>query len=105
MFESNMLGQVIATRLLIVDDRPETEVVISLGHPRKVDSENGDFVCPYQITGIGSNNVRYAVGMDTLQAIQFAIQMIAAEISAVNRELDGKLSWLEVGHKDLGLPL
>ena len=98
------LGQVIATRVLIVDDQPGIHIVISLGQPRKGDTEQGDYICPYQINGVGLAKVKYAVGMDTLQAIQFAIDMIGADVSAINRKLGGKLSWLEPGHKDLGLP-
>lgn len=104
MTESHTLGQVIATRVLTVDDDPGLEIVISLGQPRKADTEQGDYVCPYQVTGVGSAKVRYAVGMDTLQAIQFAIEMIGADVSSINRKLGGKLSWLEPGYKDLGLP-
>jgi len=76
----------------MVDDQPGIQIVISLGQPRRADTEQGDYFCPYQISGVGSAKVRYAVGMDTLQAIQFAIDMIGADVSAINRKLGGKLS-------------
>ena len=104
MTKLNALGQVIATRVLVVDDQPGFQIVISLGQPRRADTEQGDYVCEYQISGVGAGKVRCAVGMDTLQAIQFAIDMIGADVSSINRDLGGKLSWLEPGHKNLGLP-
>ncbi|HWB82995.1 MAG TPA: hypothetical protein VG675_02560 [Bryobacteraceae bacterium] len=82
------LGDVIAERLLRcgkAEGRVQ-RVVISLGRPLQF-PDSQDFFCPYQIVGIGDEKVRYAGGVDSLQAIQLAIDLIAAELSSAEEDL------------------
>jgi hypothetical protein len=63
----------------------------------------GDMSCHFQIVGLGSEHVRYAVGIDGLQAIISALQMVRADLEALQLELHGQLSWAAGAPGDLGL--
>ncbi|HYD46948.1 MAG TPA: hypothetical protein VEB21_01305 [Terriglobales bacterium] len=49
-----------------------------------------DWRCPYQIVGLGSRRVRYAYGVDSMQALQMALEAVAIEL----RPHRSQLSWL-----------
>jgi hypothetical protein len=64
--------------------------------------DSGDMYCPFQIVGIGSGRVKYAVGVDGFQAIALALRMIRADLEALQRELSGSWAWPGGGSDDLG---
>lgn len=96
------VGSVIATRQL--DLTTGGKVVVTIGKPEKVPDDDS-YYCPYQITGIKRDKVRYAAGIDAVQALQLAIQMIGADLHASEVARTGVLSW-DGGSKkgDFGFP-
>jgi len=63
-------------------------------------------LCPYQILGIGDERVRCAGGVDAVQALQLAMEMIGSELYfKLNRQHDGKLRWEAGKEGDLGFPV
>jgi len=63
-------------------------------------------LCPYQILGTGDEKVRYAGGVDAVQALQLAMEKIGAELYfKLDRQLGGKLRWEAGQQGDLGFPL
>ena len=87
------LGTVIAERRLRITGRPEADVRARLGQPLPLpDDPQDDYYCPYQITGLGDGKVRYAVGVDGLQALELAIRILPTELDAVRRQYPG-LGW------------
>lgn len=81
------LGLVIAERRLRDEDRPEREVWVRIGLPRvSPRGPQGDYICPYQISGVGDENVRYAVGVDSLQALELALLVLPSELVALLRQ-------------------
>jgi len=64
------LGEVIASRrLFVADEKARTlEVTVKLGKPKRFPG-SADYYCPYQITGLGNERVRYAGGVDAVQAL------------------------------------
>ena len=88
------LGQVIAERQLRDLDRPGVVVSIRLGLPCVFPDEprNGDHYCPYQITGAGDERVRYAGGVDSLQALELALLVLPSELKALQKTHPG-LRW------------
>ena len=79
-----------------------TRVRVSLGKPKPF-PDSADFYCPYRITGVGDEKIRYAGGVDSLQAIQLAFQIIRADLSCTVGEAF-KLTW-EAGENDADLGL
>jgi hypothetical protein len=67
--------------------------------------ESDDTYCPYQITGAGDQRVRYAAGVDAFQAIELALKMIGADLSNLNRGLNGRLCWECDQSGGLGFPV
>jgi hypothetical protein len=99
------IGEVIAVRKLLLrrGDIGKRTVVVKLGMPRQF-PDSTDYYAPFQITGIGSGKPKYAGGIDAFQAIQLALKMIGAYLSAATSESSADLSW-EGGDKgDLGFP-
>ncbi len=98
------IGEVIAERKLLLSKGGcvDRTVMVKLGMPRQFPDANG-YYTPFQVTGVGSEKVRYAGGVDAIQAIQLAIQMVGAYLSTLTNE-GSDLSW-EAGDKgDLGFP-
>lgn len=95
------VGTVIATRELFNSDGEA--VIVIIGKPENF-PDGDNCYCPYQITGIKRNKVRYAVGIDAVQALELALKMIGADLYTSDEAHAGNLSW-EAGEKgDLGFP-
>ena len=88
------LGSVIAERRLRVTGRPELDVRVRIGTPRPFpDAPHNDYYCPYQIVGLGSAKVRYAGGVDAIQALELALHILPTEQDALRQEYPG-LGWV-----------
>ena len=98
------VGEVIATRRLHLLDDETREIFVLIGKPRQF-PDSSDYYCPFQVTGIGSGKVKYAGGVDAIQAIQLAMGMIAAELDALNNANRGRLRWEGDERGGLGFPL
>jgi len=106
VIENFKLGEVIASRrLFVADEKARTlEVTVKLGKPKSFPGSS-DYYCPYQITGLGNERVRYAGGVDAVQAVQLAMQMIGADLYLVlNPTVGNRLRWEGNEHGDLGFP-
>ena len=95
------IGEVVALRKLLLSegDTANRTVIVKLGMPRQFPDATG-YYAPFQVTGVGSVNVRYAGGID---AIQLAMKMIGAYLSMLTNE-GGDLSWEGGDNGDLGFP-
>ena len=60
------VGQVLCSRELALADGRTVSVV--MGKPQRFPDGNDDYFCPFQITGIGSEQVSYGAGVDAFQA-------------------------------------
>lgn len=97
------LGEVIATRELQLRD-PSGSVLIEVGLPRS-GSDKRDWICPFRISGLGRGDIlRYAAGIDGMQAMMLAFDIIGSYIHTSQAFRHGRLFWLEQGNTDLGLP-
>jgi hypothetical protein len=97
---------VMATRRLQVLGEPWREVLAKLGRLQpSVDApESGEYFCPFQITGVGDERVRYAAGVDAFQAIDLTVRLIGAYLRRLNDEVGGKLRWERDANGGLGFP-
>ena len=94
------LGPVIAERRLRVTGRPELEVRIKIGVPRPYPDQR-DYYCPYQVAGIGTEKVKFAGGVDALQALELAVWTLPTELDALRQDYPG-LGWLDAPEGDYG---
>lgn len=94
------LGEVVAERRIegVASDGFHFEVVIRFGAPRPDPlSQNGDWVCPHQITGLGDDGIGAAYGVDSVQALLLSVYAVRLKLA----ESDGTLDWL--GMPEFGL--
>ena len=95
------LGEVIAERRLDWAGDAESEgVVVRIGKPVRDPDPEGDWLCPIQVAGLGDDTVHAAFGVDAVQALILAMQMIHIDLQAGQRRAGRTLQWLEQG--DLG---
>jgi len=101
--ELTNIGIAIASRDLTLDDKETVSILI--GKPEILPGSD-DWYCPHQAVGIGSGKVRYAIGVDSVQALVLSLSMLGAELYCSPEYEAGRLSW-ECGNVkgDLGLPV
>lgn len=93
--ESIELGDVIAERAF---ERPVgPPVVLRIGRPRP--HPEGDWICPFLFTGVNDGVVYEPGGVDAVQALELALQMIGILLPDVQKQYE--LTWH--GDRDLGL--
>ena len=94
---------VVATRLLkFRGPKGEAEIPIRLFAPEKTDG--GAWSCRYEVDWPHGQWVHAAHGVDSVQAIFLAMQMIGAEIYASEYHKSGKLVFDELG-RGYGFPI
>lgn len=79
-----------------------TKVTVTIGKPEKFPG-NDDYYCPYQIAGLGDGKVRYAGGIDGVQALLLTLEMIGADLYTSAEAQHGKLTWSD--ERALGFPV
>ena len=94
------VGVVIATREIDIDDN--RKVTVAIGMPQEF-PEGHDFYCPYQILGMGRENVRYGAGVDPVQALILTLQIIGTDLYTSDAFKAGRLRYL--GSRNLGFPV
>jgi hypothetical protein len=72
------LGPLLATRLLdaVYPDGSVTPVSIQLGTPAPHPDHVGDWSCPCRIQGLGTSDVWTLYGVDSLQALSQAVELL-----------------------------
>ena len=103
--ELKEIGELIAVRRLFVQeqDGSNREVLVKFGKPVPFPGSE-DYYCPFQIVGIGSERVRYAGGVDAVQAIQLVMVALGAELFHLNKHCKGRLHWEAGEVSDFGFP-
>lgn len=99
------LGDVMAVRELSLTESSTDHktVLVKLGMPRQFPDSSCYFV-PFQITGIGSEKVRYVGGVDAVQAIQLSMETIGIYLNKLNHDVGGGLKWEGGDAGDFGFP-
>ena len=100
MFE---LGEVLASRTLrfqTTSGRP-SEVTVTVGRPvLDPEAPYDDWLCPYQLRGVGDEVVRAVFGVDAMQALILALHTLPWELRALARAGSGTFPDRD---EDLGL--
>lgn len=95
-FKKAGLGHLIATRLLAEEKTPGLHVTVKIGEPRQLLAD--EWRCPFSIEGIVESGVRFAGGVDALQALILAISGVRHYLEQTGRHF----TWLG---DDNGVPL
>ena len=100
------LGEIIAVRELsmVEDGKADRKVEISIGKPH-LSPDSGGYLCPFQIAGIGREEIKYAAGIDAIQALQLVMVMVGATLQFLNDQSGGRLRWEGGSEGDLGFPI
>ena len=102
-FKLEEIGKVFGTRRLYLVDSPQTVFEVNIYEPRPF-ADGGGFYCPIQLIGNSENKVFYGGGLDSMQATDLSLKMLASFIDVLNRDLGGKLRWTDEDEK-LGFTL
>jgi hypothetical protein len=98
------VGQIIGSRSLTLDGESKVEVLVGL--PQKLSETEFEYFCPYQVTGLAFEGVRYAIGPDALKALQYTLERIGVELYTSVEAKTGRLVWnYGVVEGDLGFPV
>ena len=93
---------IIATRTLTLrEGKTSREVQICLHAPEE---SAADWICRFEIEWPEGKVERWGSGVDAVQALSSALQMIGAEIYTSHYHRTGKLEWLEAG-RGYGFPV
>jgi hypothetical protein len=89
----------IAERVLVAaSSSGSIEVKVRFGKP--MPDPKGDWACPFQIIGIGSEEILKIYGIDAVQALQLAMFSAGADLERFQKAV--KISFLD--DADLGFP-
>src|SRR5579862_1455768 len=94
------LGLVIAERRFVFyrrGKRPRS-FVVRIGRPRAwPEALHGDWMCTYQVMGLGDDKVRYVCGVDALQALLLTVHHLPVHLAARAKDEQGECRWLGSG--------
>jgi hypothetical protein len=105
IMDTESVGEIVATRnLYYLDDANQKRTVtVFIGKPQPANGSL-EYECPFQVIGIGNQQAKMARGHDSIQALQSALILAAANVNHLNDKLGRKLVW-EGGVKgELGFP-
>lgn len=97
------IGELFISRNLQLNDKNPTEVLIRIGKPQPF-PEEVDYYCPFQIIGLGDEEVDWSGGIDEIQALLLALEKVGSILNNSKEFKDGKLSWLGSDKGNLGFP-
>ncbi len=83
------IGRIVASRKLEIEGIPRQLVTVSVGVPRR--DSRGNWGCPLLVEGMGEPKVHAAGGMDSLQSLLQAIELIRLELEKTGR----RFFWLD----------
>jgi hypothetical protein len=93
---------IIATRSLILrGENRDVEIPIRVHAPERAEV---DWICRFEIEWPEGRAERWGAGVDAVQALLIALQMIGAQIYASRHHESGRLAWLEPG-RGYGFPV
>ena len=95
------VGEVIAERKLHLGGDEASRISILIGKPQPFDDGTG-FYCPYQITGIDTEKVRWVGGVDAVQALEETLSVILPSVLAELYMRYPGLQWEQESAGDFG---
>ena len=93
---NNPTLQAIAERTFALSGPDTRSVVARIGAPEPDPSHPTTFRCPFQVTGLSNDDVQYAPGGDSFQALNLAF-------AGIRRTIQTNASVLAAFHKDFSL--
>lgn len=101
------IGEVIAERKLVYIDEHGVErpALVQLGMPRESTEHDGYVECFYRITGLDYERGGSGIGVDSIDAIRSAMNLIAMDLDYVRGLMEGEIRWEAGEDSDLGFPM
>ena len=99
------IGEIIATRQLYYLDeyQQKKSVRVIVGKPEPA-PDSSEYQCLFQLIGAGGQHTQTARGHDSIQALQSALILVAANLNHLNDQLGRKLVWEGGTRGELGFP-
>jgi hypothetical protein len=89
------LGPVVASRTYR-DSKSGKTIRVRIGKPLRGDV---DWICPYHISGLGLRGTQRAYGIDSIQALEGALERVRATLEGCGRRLE----WFAGVNGDIGI--
>ena len=95
MTGDDSLGPLLASRVLdaVHPDGTVTPISVQLGMPGPHSDNVGDWSCPCRIQGLGDSDVWTLYGVDSLQAVSQAIELLRRVLADFAREERLTFTW------------
>lgn len=102
-----MSTAIVAKRRFLVTSSTgeETEARLEFGIPYSFSSTGEDFRCEFRVIGIGDEKTRYGDGVDSLQALQLAMNIASAYLEGLVHSQKLNIRWEAGKPGELGLPI
>ena len=102
---ADSVGEIFASRELYYLDQTNKKKAVNvlIGQPQPTADLSG-YECRFQVTGIGSQLIQTARGRDSIQALQAALILVAANLNHLNERFGRKLVWQGGFKGELGFP-
>jgi len=97
--DPNRIGETYIERGLELDGGDTVMVVVGKSYPHP----EGDFACAWQVRGLSDGRFDRPTGVDAVQSLWLALQMIGAYLYTSAEGRARRLTWL--GEADLGFPV
>ena len=91
----------IAMRTLDLAGEPSRAVTVAIKPPV---ADGGDYRCEFQIVGLGTDQIRHAMGIDGAQALMLALKLIGTVLYTSEESKQGRLTWLGCRNLDFPVP-
>ena len=96
------IEEIIATRRFSIVGEAQ-EIMVTIGKPQP-DEDSVGYYCPFQISGVGLEKIKYAKGLDAVQALYGAMFLIGADLQFLSESLSKTLRWEGDETGGLGFP-
>ncbi|MCD9033204.1 hypothetical protein LDO32_15870 [Luteimonas sp. Y-2-2-4F] len=67
-------------------------IVVTIDKPEE---DEGDYRCRYLLDAGQKKKLSYAIGVDSVQALQLAMKKINADLLAIGKEIGTPVTWLD----------
>ena len=98
------IGQKYLVRKLELKSTIKKVIEVKIGFPQKF-PDSTDYFCPYQILGLGNENIDYCGGIDEVQAVLLSMERIGEILYASDEYKNGDLHWEGSTEGNLGFPV
>ena len=92
----NLSDKIIANRTFSLIDKNDSKIRdVKLTIYKPIEQSTNEWLCSYQITEINNNALYSILGVDALQSLQLALNIIEGLLKDYNQDNEQQIIWIE----------